>query len=93
MTRNLYWSRASVCLSGCPSPHAHTARSEKKINHDFSHENRHSGTSYIEIAVFVPCRFQSGFQSRFSAQWNTSFRLSNAFAQSMTVFIMLIDFY
>jgi len=27
----------------------------------------HSGTGYIEIAVFVPRRFQS----RFSAQWNT----------------------
>ena len=38
-----------------------------KFNHDFNHENRHSETGYIEIAVFVPCRFQS----RFSAQWNT----------------------
>ena len=28
------------------------------------HENRHSGTGYIEKAVFVPC----WFQSRFSAQ-------------------------
>ena len=37
------------------------------FKHDFNHENRHSGTGYIEIAVFVPCRFQS----RFSAQWNT----------------------
>ena len=38
-----------------------------KINHDFNHENRHSGTGYIETAVFVPY----WFQSRFSAQWNT----------------------
>ena len=30
----------------------------------------HSGTGYIKIAVFVPCRFQS----RFSAQWNTPLR-------------------
>jgi len=44
-----------------------------KINHDFNHENRHSGTGYIETAVFVPYWFQSRFQSRFSAQWNTPF--------------------
>ena len=37
------------------------------FNHDFNHENRHSGTDYIEIAMLLPCRFQSGFQSRFSA--------------------------
>jgi len=33
----------------------------------------HSGSGYIEIAVFVPCRFQLQFQSRFSAWWNASF--------------------
>jgi len=27
------------------------------FKYDFSHENRHSGTGYTEIAVFVPCRF------------------------------------
>jgi len=44
---------------------------------------QHSKTGYIEIAVFVPCRFQSEFQSRlqsrFSAQkqddWDAQFRL------------------
>ena len=41
-----------------------TARAEK-LNHDFDHEDRHSGTSYIGKAVFVPRRFQSRFQSRF----------------------------
>jgi len=50
-----------------------TARAEK-FNHNFNHENRYSGIGYIEIAVFVPCRFQSRLQSRFSAQWNSPSR-------------------
>jgi len=40
-----------------------------KVTDDFNHENRHSGTCYTEIAMFVPCRFQSQVQSRFSAEW------------------------
>jgi len=28
-----------------------------KISHDFNHENRHSGTGYIEIAVFLHADF------------------------------------
>jgi len=41
------------------------------FQNDFNHENRHSATGCIEEAVFVPRRFQSRFQSRFPAQWNT----------------------
>ena len=34
------------------------AHSEKKFNHDFNRENRHSETGYIEIAVLVPSRIE-----------------------------------
>jgi len=54
-----------------------TAGSDK-FNHDFNHENRHSGTGYIEKALFVPHRFQS----RFSAQWNTPLRYGSSIATS-----------
>ena len=47
------------------------------FQNDFNHENRHSGTCYIEKAVFVPRRFQS----RFSAQWNTP--LTNELADTL----------
>jgi len=39
----------------------------KKIGLGRSADFLQSGTGYIEIAVFVPCRFQLRFQSRISA--------------------------
>jgi len=51
----------------------------EKIGSGRSADFLHSGTGYIEIAVFVPCRFQSRFQSRFSVQWNTPLRLGDEY--------------
>jgi len=42
----------------------------KKIGFGRSADFLHSGTGHNEIAVIVPCRFQSGFQSQFQSRFS-----------------------